>query len=116
MRGGRPADTSDMALSPDEFPFNKREHEAPVEEQPPTANEMPLVHIGPMIEETHVAPISSAAPVVAGNVATEVATPADAVESAPMQAAPIKDRRRSPRQRLAARATLRIDHTGGNPL
>ena len=116
MRDGRRADTSDMALFPDEFPFSTREVESPVEPAAAPAAEMPLVHIGPMIEETHVAPIASAAPVVAGNIATEVAMPADAVQSSPMQAAPMKDRRRSPRQRLAARATLRIDHTGGNPL
>jgi hypothetical protein len=108
-----------MALFPDEFPFNKREVEAPAEQAaaPAAPAEMPLFKVGPILDEVpaaRVAPMISAAPVV--TIAAEVAMPAEAVESAAPQPVAMKERRRSPRQRLAARATLRIDHTGGNPL
>src|SRR5688572_5455445 len=127
MRGGRSADTSDMALFPDEFPFNKRDVEAPfapATDHVAAAVEIPLVKVGPIHDEVPAAP-APAAVVVSPVIHPEAVTPAEAQAMAasvavvaPVTAAPLsaKDRRRSPRQRLAARATLRIDHTGGNPL
>ena len=80
-----------MGMFPDEFPFTKRADEAPVVEATPLAAE--------------------AAP----SFVAETPVPA-AAESAPPAPLPFKDRRRSPRQRLAAKATLRVDNIGGNPL
>lgn len=115
----------DMGLFPDEFPFNTRAS-APVAPAAPAAvAELPLVHLGPIIDEPAVAPVTPAAPAAPAMPdvdMSEAATAEDVAamaEPAPVPAPPpveMKDRRRSPRQRLAARATLRIDHTGGNPL
>ena len=119
MRDGGRADTSNMALFPDEFPFNKREVEAPAPTPAPApAAEVPLFKVGPILSEVS-APAASA-PVIS---ATGSATVSMVAESSSDEAvttvtasATVKERRRSPRQRLSARATLRIDHTGGNPL
>src|SRR5688572_10353024 len=127
MRRVRSADTSNMALFPDEFPFNKRDVEAPVEpaSAPAAAVEIPLVKVGPIHDDVPVAAAPVAAPVVVAPVShPEAVTPAEAqamaaaaaVAPAPAVPPSAKDRRRSPRQRLMARATLRIDNTGGNPL
>jgi len=106
-----------MGLFPDEFPFNKREVEAPVE--PAAAEptpEIPLVKVGPILDEVRVAAPAPVATAPVQSVVAEATTPAEAVSSSQSAAAAVKERRRSPRQRLAARATLRLDHTGGNPL
>jgi hypothetical protein len=110
----------DMGLFPDEFPFNTRAAE-PVAAPAAPAAELPLVHIGPIIDEPPVAQAAPTRPMPDVDM-SEAATAEDlaALAEPPPAPAPtpaeMKDRRRSPRQRLAARATLRVDHTGGNPL
>jgi hypothetical protein len=90
-------------IFPPGFPFVDPEPEvvSVVEAAPaPTPQPAPVTEL--TSEEIEAFAPSPAAPI-----------PAPAVPPAPL---PFKDRRRSPRQRMNAKATLRVDTIGGNPL
>jgi hypothetical protein len=113
---------------PDDFPFTKREVAAadsaaatrplssassifspgfPFAEPEPDA--VSVVEAAVVMTE---APAAHDAPVEAIASSPAATIPASA-STAPL---PFKDRRRSPRQRMNAKATLRVDNIGGNPL
>jgi hypothetical protein len=111
----------------DDFPFTKREAEAPVADARPAST--PASSIFPAgfpfaDPQPEVVSVIEAAPAV---IEASVASVMDADAFAPSPSAripapapaaplPFKDRRRSPRQRMNAKATLRVDNVGGNPL
>ena len=119
----------------DDFPFTKREVDAPAGDvaaeaasaaRPAFTPASSIFPTGfPFVDpQPEVVSVVEATPTV-----TEAAIPSpmDADAFAPSPSAPIpapapaaplpfKDRRRSPRQRMNAKATLRVDNVGGNPL
>ena len=120
----------------DDFPFTKRQSEAPAIDaaaaaaaparRPAFAPASSIFPAGfPFADpQPEVASVVEAAPAVTE---PSAASPTDADAFAPSPYAPIpssvpaaplpfKDRRRSPRQRMNAKATLRVDNVGGNPL
>ncbi len=122
-------------MFPDDFPFKRRDAED-AEAQAPVVEAQPLVLDAsvapatrdegssifpagfPFVESPPVSPeVEEVAPAMtqatADPVSALVAAPAPAEAPAPL---PFKDRRRSPRQRMHAKATLRVDTIGGNPL
>ncbi len=157
-----------MAMFPDNFPFNRRDDDAPVveatplnpvdafaddfpftkrEEQPAPAAAAATMHAGasrifppgfPFAEsQQEVMSVVDASPRALEPIAVIADAPHEHNCDAPVQAAlivagpslvppktphaapaplPFKDRRRSPRQHMNAKATLRVDTVGGNPL
>lgn len=118
----------------DDFPFSRRESEAPAAPAParPAAAPsrfrpassifppgFPFVEPQPeVVPVLEAAPAVTAAPAASAAHADAIAPSLDAPIPAPAASAPLpfKDRRRSPRQRMSAKATLRVDTVGGNPL
>ncbi|MDQ3439297.1 MAG: PilZ domain-containing protein [Planctomycetota bacterium] len=116
----------------DDFPFTKREAEAPAAPveaaaaRPAFTPASSIFSAGfPFAEpQPQVVSVVEAAPAVieapgdsvmdADALAPSPAAPIPA--PAPVAPLPFKDRRRSPRQRMNAKATLRVDTVGGNPL
>src|SRR5690349_18321850 len=106
----------------DGFPFTKRETqpvEAPAAAAAPRAPSaifppgFPFADPEPeVVSVVETSPAVSAAPVEA--IAPSPSAPIPA--PAPVAPLPFKDRRRSPRQRMNAKATLRVDTIAGNPL
>ncbi|HEV2295785.1 MAG TPA: PilZ domain-containing protein [Tepidisphaeraceae bacterium] len=120
---------------PDDFPFTKRVADAPT--APPAVDARwaltPASSIFPPgfpfaepQPETQIVSAVEAAPqpqplteLTAEEIEALAPSPAAPILApAPLPAAPLpfKDRRRSPRQRMHAKATLRVDTIGGNPL
>ena len=134
-----------MAMFPDDFPFNRRDDEPAtsepvVEAQPLSTNAFPddfpfntksepqgagaeqrttftpsssIFSPGFPFSEPQPAPAMTQATVEAIAPSPAVPAPMPAPALAPL---PFKDRRRSPRQRMNAKASLRVDTVSGNPL
>ena len=121
----------------DDFPFTKREAEAPaaateasaaeaIAARPAFAPTSSIFSAGfPFAEpQPEVVSVVEAAPAVieaqadsAMNADALAPSPSAPIPApAPVAPLPFKDRRRSPRQRMNAKATLRVDTVGGNPL
>jgi hypothetical protein len=118
-----------------DFPFTKREADAPTVDVASEAASVarpaftPASSIFPagfpfVDPQPEVVSVAEATPAVTE---AAIAAPMDGDAFAPSPSAPIpapvpaaplpfKDRRRSPRQRMNAKATLRVDNVGGNPL
>jgi hypothetical protein len=94
----KPASTPASSIFPPGFPFVEREPEAAFVVD--AAPAMTQAAAATAIDSPGFAP-SPGAPIPA---------------PAPVAPLPFKDRRRSPRQRMNAKATLRLDNVGGNPL
>jgi hypothetical protein len=102
----------------DDFPFNQKSGPRPpaVETRATSASSSSIFAPGFPFSEPQPAPAMTQATVDA--LAPSPATP---MPAAPMPAPapdplPFKDRRRSPRQRMNAKASLRVDTVAGNPL
>ena len=119
----------------DDFPFTKREADATAVNATPEAAPaarptftpassifpagFPFVDPQPeVVSVVEAAPAVTEAPIASPTDADAFAPSPSAPTPAPAPAAPLpfKDRRRSPRQRMNAKATLRVDNVGGNPL
>ena len=94
----RPAFTPASSIFPPGFPF--------VDPQPEVVS---VVEAAPAMIEASVAAMMDAE-AFAPSPSSPIPAPA------PVAPLPFKDRRRSPRQRMNAKATLRVDNVGGNPL
>jgi hypothetical protein len=130
-----------MGLFPDEFPFTKRQDDQPVVEATPLAPASVFPDDFPFNgrRETRSEPAAASEPQPSSvfppgfpfnhaqpepQAEATVATPTVPAEEAydePEAVAlaaplPFKERRRSPRQRMRAKATLRVDNIGGNPI
>ena len=114
-----------MGLFPDDFPFSKRQGDAePVVEATPLApssvfppgfpfnDNQPAPAPHPESVPADAAPAADAPPIEETYEDPEPIAPL----AAPAAAPPFKERRRSPRQRMRAKATLRVDNVGGNPI
>ncbi|MGB7161502.1 MAG: PilZ domain-containing protein [Tepidisphaeraceae bacterium] len=111
---------------PDDFPFTTREAATPdsAAETRPASSASSIFPPGFPFAEPDVVSVVQAAPAMTEARAAHDA-PVEAITSsveapvpapAPTAPLPFKDRRRSPRQRMNAKATLRVDNVGGNPL
>ena len=104
---------------PDDFPFSKKpapQAAATTESRPTFTPSSSIFSPSFPFEDPQPAPEVTEAP-AAEAIAPSPAAPTPAPVPAPAPAPlPFKDRRRSPRQRMHAKASLRIDTVAGNPL
>lgn len=115
----------------DDFPFTPREAQAPAAPAQPAFTPSAIFPPGFPFADPEPEPVSvvEAAPEPACDepameltaeeieaLAPSPGAPVPAPTPAPANPLPFKDRRRSPRQRMHAKATLRVDTIAGNPL
>ena len=102
----------------DDFPFTQRESDLHAPPAPGQARRSSIFPPGfPFAEPDRQVAIASVAETVASSAPEMIATFSTGIATetalAPL---PFKDRRRSPRQRMSAKATIRVDNVGGNPI